>query len=129
MPRIVLACGDPAFHQALCKLLLTDGNFELLVESKVCAPRLMSIMEYQPDLVILGLELPAIDDDFQVVAEFKLIAPKAPAFLLVPIGGFESERDALHRGIDAVFSERDELESLMINARAVCRLESSARTH
>ena len=83
---------------------------------------MMEAVDLFPDLVVLGSEMPQIDD-FEVAEALKLSMPEVPVFLVTEVLGMEAEKIALSHGIDAVFERNEDLNSLVMNARAACGLE------
>ena len=79
-------------------------------------------MELLPDLVVLETQILPMDG-FEVAETLKLIMPEIPLFLVMEQHCLETEKEALSRGIDAVFAKEDDLTSLLMNARAICGLE------
>jgi DNA-binding NarL/FixJ family response regulator len=78
-------------------------------------------MELRPDLVIVeAASNPHAGLD--TAEKLKRSLPRVPLFLVTQEHSMAAEREALHRGIDAVFKS-DDLTSLVMNARAVCGLE------
>jgi CheY-like chemotaxis protein len=121
MPRVFLTCGDATLFETLQKLFLAEGQFEICVEQKNGIEAILEAIELFPDLIVLGMDVPPIDD-FEIAEAFKLILPNVQVFLVTELRGMEVEKKALSRGIDAVFERDDDLKSLVMNARAVCGL-------
>jgi len=122
MPRVFLTCGDAAFCETLRNSFLAEGNFEICVEQRNGIEVVMEAIGLFPNLVILGMETSPIDD-FQVAEALKLSMPEVGIFLVTKLRGMEAEKEALSHGIDAVFERGDDLNSLVMNARAVCGLD------
>ena len=53
----------------------------------------------------------------------KRVIPEIPLFLVTEAHSVQTEKEALCRGIDAVFEKEDDLTAFVMNARAVCGLE------
>jgi hypothetical protein len=49
--------------------------------------------------------------------------PEVPVFLVTEQPTVEAEKEALSRGIDAVFEKDHDFTSLVMNARVVCGVE------
>jgi len=122
MPRVFLTCGDATFCEILRNSLLAEGNFEICGKQRNGIEVVKEAIGLFPDLVILGMEIPPIDD-FQTAEALKLSMPDVQVFLVTELRGMEAEKEALSHGIDAVFERDDDLNSLVMNARAVCGLE------
>lgn len=122
MRRVFLTRGDAALFEALHNLFLVEGNFEIYVAHQNGIEAILEAMNLFPDLVILGMVIPPIDV-FGVAEPLKLSMPEAPVFLVTELRGIEAEKKALSHGIDAVFERGGDLNSLVMDARAVCGLE------
>ena len=58
-----------------------------------------------------------------VAGQLKAIAPELPIFMMIEEVNMNVEKEALSRGITAVFSKLDDLATLVANARAVCGID------
>jgi DNA-binding NarL/FixJ family response regulator len=119
MPRVFLTCGDTALIETLRKIFNEVGDFEICVEHKSGIEAIMEAIDLHPDLVILGAEMPPVDD-LQIAEALKLCLPEVQVFLVTERQGMESEKKALSHGIDAVFERQDGFGALLMNARAAC---------
>lgn len=81
-----------------------------------------SVAEMAPKLIVLG---PSIDASALEthINWLRKAAPNAFIFWLMKRYDLYNERQAITRGISAVFSGEDELESLAQNVKAICELE------
>ncbi len=122
MPRVFLTCGDTALFETLRNSFLAEGNFEIFVEHQSGIEALLEAINLFPDLVILGMVMPPMGV-FGVAEALKLSMPEVPVFLVTELRGMEAEKKALSHGINAVFERGDDVNSLVMNARAVCGLE------
>jgi len=122
MPRVFLTCGDTALFETLRNSFLAEGNFEICVEHQSGIEALLEAINLFPDLVILGMVMPPMGV-FGVAEALKLSMPEVPVFLVTELRGMEAEKKALSHGINAVFERGDDVNSLVMNARAVCGLE------
>jgi CheY-like chemotaxis protein len=122
MPRVFLTCGDAALFEIHRKSFLAEGTFEICVEHTAGIDGMMEAVDLFPDLVVLGTEMPQ-KDDFEVAEALKLSMPEVPVFLVTELLGMETEKIALAHGIDAAFERNEDLNSLVMNARAACGLE------
>ena len=123
MSRVLLASGDAAFRRTLRNALSADGAFDVCGETKNRIEAIERAKELLPDLVILEMELPPMED-FRAAMALKLNMPKVPVFLVTEQhSSMEVEKAALSHGIDAVFEKGHDFTSLVMNARAVCGLE------
>jgi len=122
MPRVFLTCGDTALFETLRNSFLAEGNFEICVEHQSGIEAILEAINLFPDLVILGMVMPPMGV-FRVAEALKLSMPEVPVFLVTELRGMEAEKKALSHGINAVFERGDDVNSLVMNARAVCGLE------
>jgi len=122
MPRVFLTCGDTALFETLRNSFLAEGNFEICVEHQSGIEAILEAINLFPDLVILGMVMPPMGV-FGVAEALKLSMPEVPVFLVTELRGMEAEKKALSHGINAVFERGDDVNSLVMNARAVCGLE------
>ena len=74
------------------------------------------------NLAVLAFSLPDVSG-YQSAQELRAIKPELPIFMLTTEYTPNIEKMALASGIVAVFSKRDDLETLIANARAVCGIE------
>jgi DNA-binding NarL/FixJ family response regulator len=122
MPRVFLACHDIAFCKKLRISFQSEGGFDVCEAEKNTVEAIQKAVGLQPDLVILETEL-SPTKDFYVAEAIKLIWPKVPLFLVTHEPSPLSEKEALSRGVDAVFEKENDLTSLLLNARAAVGLE------
>jgi hypothetical protein len=59
----------------------------------------------------------------ETAEKLRFILRRVLLFLGTPVHTMAAEKEALHRGIDAVFTSDDDFSSLVMNARAMCGLE------
>jgi len=122
LPRVFLTCGDAAFCGTLRNCFEAESDFVVCGETKNGVEAIKKAMELLPDLVVLETQILPMDG-FEVAETLKLIMPEIPLFLVMEQHCLETEKEALSRGIDAVFAKEDDLTSLLMNARAICGLE------
>lgn len=122
MPRVLLLCTEDDLCERLRQAFQSHIEFEIHGGVKNGASMLAKAKELLPDLVVMetaGNPRAGLD----TAEEFKRILPRVPLFLVTPGHRMIAEKEALHRGVDAVFRSDDDPTSLVMNARAVCGLE------
>lgn len=122
MPRVFLSCGNAALCELLRNSFQVQDDFVLCGEADNGIEAIKKTMELTPDLVVVEKEMSPLDG-FEVAEAIKLIMPEVPVFLVSEQPTVETEKEALSRGIDAVFEKDHDFTSLVMNARAVCGLE------
>ncbi len=122
MPRILLVCTESILCQRLRQAFQSHTGFEVYGGMKNGADTIAKATEVRPDLVVLQMAS-GPHRDFDTAEELKRLLPRVLLFLVTPELTMAAEKEALHRGIDAVFRSEDEFTSLVMNARAVCGLE------
>ena len=122
MPRVFLSCGDATFCKALHNSFEEDDDFVVCGVAEDSVAAIKKALELIPDLVVLETTMRS-KDGLRVAEAIKVVLPETPLFLVTKSPSMEAEKDALSRGIDAVFEKNGDLTPLMRNARAVCGLE------
>jgi DNA-binding NarL/FixJ family response regulator len=105
-----------AFSKKLRLSFEADLGFEVCDDEQAGVEAISKATNLNPDLVILEIES-SPGNSFQVAEAIKLILPKIPLFLVTNHPGVQAEKEALTRGVDAVF-EKEDYASLLLNARA-----------
>ena len=118
-PRVFLACGDGTYGKRLRDSLEIRLGFDVCSDGQDQVNVIRKATAFRPDLVILEMELVSTNA-FGVVESIKSVLPKVPLFLVIERPSMRSEREALTRGVDAVFAKEKEEDyaSLLRNARA-----------
>ena len=116
MVRVFLSCVDVQLCEKLRELFKDEGALAVC-ETAGGIDALKNVLELVPDLVIVELR-PRMPDELDIVEAIKTVLPNTPLFIVSDDDTIETEREALARGVDAVF-EKNGLDSLMQNARAV----------
>jgi len=121
MHRIFLTCDDPAFCEELRHSFQTDPHFIVCGEARNDIGVLKEVIKVAPHLVVMEMKsLPG--DGLEIAEALKTILPEVPLFLVTDQHDVQSEKEALSRGIDAVFENKNDFAAIMTNARAVCGL-------
>jgi len=119
---VLIVDDDDSFRPALRSLFEQSPCFDDCIEARSGAEAIEKSSQLLPKLAILDFSLPDMNG-LQLAHELRKIVPQLPIFMLTAEGDFHAEREALSRGINAVFSKLEALETLVANARAVCGIE------
>jgi two-component system, response regulator YesN len=119
---VLIVDDDDAFRKVLKTLFDNCSGFDVCVEARNGVEAIDKAKSLSPGLAILDFSMPEMNG-LQLARKLKEIAPELPIFMLT--GDFDAsfERNALSSGITAVFSKRDDLATLVANARAVCGID------
>jgi two-component system, NarL family, response regulator EvgA len=120
--RIFLTCDDAGFCEELRRSLHSEPDFIVCGETKNGMDALKEAMKTLPHLVVVEMEaLPG--DGLRIAEALKRIMPEVPLFLVTSRNDADAEKEALSRGIDAVFDKESDFAAIMTNARAICGLD------
>jgi CheY-like chemotaxis protein len=122
MSTVLIVDNDSSFRAVLRTLLEQGGGFDFCIEAGSGIEAIEKSSQLLPKLAILDFSLPDMNG-LQLAHELRKIVSQLPIFMLTAEGDFHAEKEALSRGINAVFSKIEELETLVANARAVCGIE------
>jgi CheY-like chemotaxis protein len=122
MSTVLLVDGDNAFRNVLRTIFDQGSGFDACVEAGNGADAIAKTKQLLPNLAVLDFFLPDMTG-LQLARELKAIAAELPIFMLTADSDADIEKEALSRGITAVFSKLDDLTTLVANARAVCGIE------
>jgi two-component system invasion response regulator UvrY len=122
MLAVLIVDGDHGFRTGLRTLFEELGGFDNCVEAANASEALNKIKQLSPNLAVLDFSIPDMNG-LQLVRQLKALEPALPIFILTANYSVDIEKEALAFGITAVFSKRDDLTTLIANARAVCGLE------
>jgi two-component system response regulator YesN len=122
MPVVLIVDDDSAFRTVIRTLFESSSGFEACFAAENGAEAIAKAKQVPPNLAVLDFSLPEMNG-LQLAQELRAIAPKMPIFLLTADSDADTEKQALASGVTAVFSKRDDLTTLVDNARAVCGLE------
>jgi len=123
MSRIVLVSDDPKCLASLQDLLETRQEFVVCGVAQTRAGAIKAVKLHRPGLVILDFAMP-LTKGFETADALRAALPGIQLFLLVERQGFEVEKEALSRGIHAVFAKNEDLTPLLSNALAACNKEN-----
>jgi DNA-binding NarL/FixJ family response regulator len=110
MPRVFLTCGDLVFCEKLRVSFTAQSEFDVCGEARNGVEAIKEAMRLRPDIIIIEMQLSPLDD-LDVAEAIKLIMLEVPLFLVIGKSDVLSEKEALSRGVDAVF-EKDEASPL-----------------
>jgi DNA-binding NarL/FixJ family response regulator len=120
---VVLIVDDDSAFRAVIRTLFESGSgFDACVAAENAVEAIAKAKQVPPNLAVLDSSIPEMNG-LQLARELRAIAPKLPIFLLAPDCDADTEKQALASGVTAVFSKRDDLTTLVDNARVVCGLE------
>jgi DNA-binding NarL/FixJ family response regulator len=119
MSTVLIVNEDKSMRNHLHTLFERNGGFEAFadacdsVEAEDMTTRLL------PNLVVLDFALTRING-IQLARRLMNIVPQLPIFMLTENYTASTEKEALSRGITAVFSKLEDLTPVVANACAVC---------
>jgi DNA-binding NarL/FixJ family response regulator len=122
MPVVLIVDDDSAFRKKLRDIFDNGSGFDACIEARNGSEAFAKTNRQAPDLAILDFALPDMTG-LQLAKELKAVVPELPIFLLTTDDDVKFEKIALSCGIAAVFSIRNDLGSIVANARAVCDIE------
>jgi two-component system response regulator EvgA len=122
MPTVLIVDGDDAFRKQLRKLFEDGVGFNPCVEAADGAEALDMTKRRLPELAILDFSLPDTSGP-ELAQKLRAVRPELQIFMLATDCSADIEKSAQSFGINAVFSKRDDLATLVANARAVCGIE------
>ena len=122
MLAVLIVDDDHAFRTALRTLFEEGSGFDNCMEAANASEALDKTKQLSPNLAVVDFSMPEADG-LQLARELKAREPALPIFMLTADYDVNIEKEALALGITAVFSKRDDLTTLIANARVVCGLE------
>jgi DNA-binding NarL/FixJ family response regulator len=122
MLAVLIVDDDHAFRTALRILFKEGSSFDNCVEAANASEALDRTKQLSPNLAVVDFSMPEANG-LQLARELKAREPALPIFMLTADYDVNIEKEALALGITAVFSKRDDLTTLIANARVVCGLE------
>jgi DNA-binding NarL/FixJ family response regulator len=121
--HVVLIVDDDSAYRAVIRTLFeSGGGFDACLAAENGVEAIAKAKRIPPSLAVLDFSMPDMNG-LQLAQELRAIAPKLPIFLLTADCDADTEREVLASGVTAVFSKREDLTTLVDNARAVCGLE------
>jgi hypothetical protein len=117
LQRIFLICRN-ATSDAIRNSFAGEEEFVACGEGASGIESLQRTAGPSPGLVILELEGFSLEE-MEIVGALKLSMPEVPLFLVCEHCSMQSEKQAISYGIDAMFETKEELSSLVLNARAL----------
>jgi DNA-binding NarL/FixJ family response regulator len=119
MPRVLIVDDQAEDRGVLRRLFEAQTEFVVCGEAENGIEAVEKARELSPDLVVLDLSTRLING-LEAAQTLKQQTPGTPLFMLLRHYTVATEREALSRGICAVFAKDDDLTCLIPNARAVC---------
>jgi CheY-like chemotaxis protein len=99
-----------------------SSGFDNCVEAGTGVEALAKIERQTLNLAVLDFALPDISG-LELAKKLIDISPGLPIFVMTTEYNVGVEKKALSNGISAVFSKRDDLATVVANARAVCGID------
>ena len=121
MPRVFLIGHDIAFSKKLRASFEVELGFEVYSDEEDGVKAIKKAAKVNSDLIILEMGS-SPENSFRLVEALKSILPKVPLFLVTEQHGVQSEKEALTRGVDAVFEKGQDYAALLLNAQAAVDL-------
>jgi DNA-binding response OmpR family regulator len=116
LSRVLIVGDDLTARELLRRLFVEQCGFQICDEAESEAAALEEVRRLSPSLIVLEPLKPLATG---VARRLREAAPETPIFLLTEEYSVAVEKAALSNGVTAVFSKRDDLEALIVNARAV----------
>ena len=113
---------DIVFRKHLLEIFDHGNGFDALAEAANGVEAMDKTKSLSPNLAILDLSLPDVGG-IQLAQELMEVMPGLRVFMLTADYSMKMEKNALSCGITAVFSKRDDLATVVANARAVCGID------
>jgi DNA-binding NarL/FixJ family response regulator len=119
---VLIVYDDHRFRKVLHGLFDSSSGFDACVEARNGVEAIAMTERLSPNLAILDFSMPEMSG-LQLARNLKAILPELTIFMLTAEYDSEIEKEALSRGITAVFSKLDDLAALVANARAACGIK------
>jgi len=119
---VLIVCNDRALRTVLRTLFEEDSGFDKCVEAVNASAALAKTKRLSPSLAVVDCSMPGMNG-LRLARQLKARKPALPIFMVTADYNVDTEKEALAFGITSVFSKRDDLTTLLANARAVCGLE------
>jgi DNA-binding NarL/FixJ family response regulator len=115
---VLIVDNDESFRPVFGTLFEQSPGFDYCVEARSGTEAIDKAKDLLPKLAILDFSLPDMNG-LQLAQEPKNIVPRLPILMLTADRDIRAEKEALSRGINAVFSKVEDLETVVANARAL----------
>jgi DNA-binding NarL/FixJ family response regulator len=122
MPTVLIVDTDDAVRKALKTVFNHGTGFDACVEAGDGVEAIAKTKQLSPCLAIVDGSMLDMKE-LQLARKLKTIAPELHIFMLTAGHDAVVEKEALSCGITAVFSSRDDIATLVANARAVCGIK------
>jgi len=121
MPSVLIVDDHPKVRGVLRGLFEAQTEFMVCGEAENEIEAVEKARELSPDLIVLDLTT-LLMSGFEAAQALKQAKPDVPLFMITVDYTVATEREALSRGICAVFAKDDDLMNCLLpNARAVYR--------
>ncbi len=119
MPKSVLLVDDnAAIRAALCRLFLSEADFEICGEAENGREAIEKAQELRPDLIVMDLSMPVMNG-IEAARVLKNLMPTVPLIIFSEYSDVFSEREARSAGISALVSKSEHVSLLLSKARAL----------
>lgn len=122
MSKVLLAGDNPASLAVLRNLFEAHREFSSCGEAQTGAEAISKAEQLEPCLIILDFA-DWFTEGLPTAGALREKLPAAQLFLLTEDPSFDLEKEAVSRGIDAVFARDEDLGPLLSNAKAACGLD------
>jgi DNA-binding NarL/FixJ family response regulator len=122
MSRVLIACNDVILSGRLHNAFECEDDFQVCGNTENSFEAIDEAIKLQPNLVILAM-VASSKSGFEVATELKRTMPDVPIFLVTEQCDASKEKEAFRHGVDAVFEEDFDCQSIVMNARAACAVE------
>jgi two-component system, response regulator YesN len=119
MLRILIACSDALLLERIRCAFEGESDFEVCGEAKNTVEAINGAQSLHPNLIVPDRELPP-RDGFEVAEALKRVTPEVQIFLVTKDHDSQEEKEAFSHGIDAAFGRSDDINQIVMNARAAC---------
>ncbi len=117
---VLIADDNPALRKQLCEVL-TFSEFEVCAEAENGREAIEKAKECSPGLIILDLAMPVMSG-IEAATELRKLAPGTPIILFTLYADAYPEKELQLRGITAVVSKTDPIESLLEKAESLLQV-------
>jgi hypothetical protein len=120
VPKVLVACTDVTYCDRLLVSFQPHPEFQLCLTADEGFATVVLATKIKPRLIVLELEP---EPKRLVIAEtLKLLMPEVPVFVIARMT-WELEKDAVSRGVDAVFDKDGDFSPVIENAKAALAWE------
>jgi DNA-binding NarL/FixJ family response regulator len=104
--RILVADDSVLMRRQIRKVLESDVSIEICAEAADGVDAVRKAQECWPDLAIIKLKMPAMND-LEVTRKIKALMPSVPVVIFALDNSPELERESEHSGADGILSKAE----------------------